>query len=109
MNPDYAHLLPGARLDFDRLGMAIRAYTSDPQRSMRMLARNAGVEDITVRRASRGNKVSAETYLKLCIALDLNPFEGLVKQEGVSREYTTVAPAETLDPPADWDIARGGR
>ncbi|WP_029066548.1 hypothetical protein [Labrenzia sp. DG1229] len=94
MNPDYAHLVPGGRLDFARLGRALTAVAERPDCSFRMIARNAGVDEITIRRAARHQKVSAESYLKICIVLDLNPFDCLVKQEGVSREYTTVAPSK---------------
>ena len=92
MNPDYAHLLPDAEIDFNRLALAIRAYGNRPETSFRMLARQAGIDEKVVRYASRGNRVSAQTYLKFCVALDLNPFEGLVKRTSVSREYTGSAP-----------------
>lgn len=92
MNPDYAHLLPVAKLDFGRLARVLNAVAGQPDKSFRMIARNAGVDEITVRRASRKNKISAESYLKLCIALDYDPFDGLVKPVSVSREHTTVAP-----------------
>ncbi|MBO6759315.1 MAG: hypothetical protein JJ902_23535 [Roseibium sp.] len=89
MNPHYAHLLPGAVLDFDRLGSAIRAVAGQPDCSYRMIARNAGVDKRTVDRASRGNVINAQSVLLICLAIDLNPFDLLVSRDGVSREYTS--------------------
>ncbi|MBO6759301.1 MAG: hypothetical protein JJ902_23460 [Roseibium sp.] len=98
MNPDFAHLLPGAVLDFDRLSQAIRAVAGQPNCSYRMIARNAGISEGAVRIASRGNKVSAQTVLLICAAIDLNPFDLLVKRHGVSRETGTYAPDGALPP-----------
>jgi len=92
MNEDYAHLLPGGQLDFSRLAAVLAAIAGRPDNSLRKISRDSGLNEITVRRASRGHKISAESYLKLCLVLDYDPFDGLRVSQDVSCEHTTVAP-----------------
>jgi len=93
MTESCAHPLPSATLDFSRLAAVLSAVASRPDTSLRKIARDGGLDEITVRRASRGNKISAVSYLKLCLVLDYDPFDGLQVSRTVSCEHTTVAPA----------------
>lgn len=90
MNGDFTHVLPFGALDFPRLALAINAFAGQTGWSLAQLASCAGVTKMTVSRAARGNKVCAETVLKLCVVMDLNPFELLSPSRPVSRETTTV-------------------
>lgn len=75
MNPDYAHLLPGGELDHKLLG---RLLTNDMRRrghSFRKTGKLLGLDHHTVRTVAGGGKCSFATGLKVCVYLDLNPFE----------------------------------
>ena len=83
MNQDYAHVLPGGRLNHLALGIALRHEMRLRRHSFRKAGRVIGVDDHTVKTVAGGGTCSFATGMKICIYLDLNPFELFVP---VSRE-----------------------
>ncbi len=75
MNPDYAHLLKGATLDYARLGLALKAVITHRGCTLLDVQRQTRVSRASVSRATAGIEISTGPLLLLCIWADLNPFE----------------------------------
>jgi hypothetical protein len=75
MNPDYAHLLKGATLDYARLGLAIKAVIAERGCTLQDVQAQTRVSRASVSRATAGIEISTGPLLLLCIWADLNPFE----------------------------------
>ncbi|MEO0955769.1 MAG: hypothetical protein AAFY12_12305 [Pseudomonadota bacterium] len=86
MNPDYAHLLPHGLADQKLLGRLLTNEMRRQNLSFRKVAKVVGVDHHTVRTLAGGGNCSFSTGLKICIFLDLNPFEIF---RDVSRENTS--------------------
>lgn len=90
MNEDFTDRLPFGEVDFDLLGTAINAYAADIGWSLEDIGQVCGVSKMTISRAARGYTVNATTLLKLCVVMDLNPFDLLRKSDDVSHGTSTV-------------------
>ena len=75
MNPDYAHLLKGATLDYARLGLALKAVIQQRGCTLFEVQQQTRVSRASVSRATAGAEISTGPLLLLCIWADLNPFE----------------------------------
>lgn len=75
MNPDYAHLLEGAMLDYRRLGAALKAVISARGVRLQDVQDQTRASRASVSRATAGIEISTGPLLLLCIWADLNPFE----------------------------------
>ncbi|MEP0233436.1 hypothetical protein [Roseibium sp.] len=74
-NPDYAHLLNGACLDFKRLGLALKVVIAERGCTLAEVQQQTRVSRASVSRATVGIEISTGPLLLLCIWADLNPFE----------------------------------
>lgn len=75
MNPDYAHLLTGATLDYERLGIALKSVIQARGCTLLDVQTQTRVSRASVSRATVGIEISTGPLLLLCIWADLNPFE----------------------------------
>jgi len=81
MNADYAHLLQDARLNFARVGTALKAVMATRNMTLAEVASESRVSRATLSRVSNGFQVGTLEFLKICIWADLNPFEALCPLE----------------------------
>ncbi len=90
MNDDFTSRLPFGFVDYRLLALAINRFVADTGWTLSRIGGCCGLTKMTVSRAARGHTVNATTVLKLCIVLDLNPFELLTSGAAVSRGHGTV-------------------
>lgn len=90
MNEDFTDRLPFGEVDFGLLAVAINAYAAQTGWSLERIGKFCGVTKMTISRAARGNTVNATTLLKLCVVMDLNPFDLLRAKPRVSHGASTV-------------------
>ncbi|WP_298958419.1 hypothetical protein [uncultured Roseibium sp.] len=89
MNPDYAHLLNGAELDYTRLGLALKAVIEARGCTLYQVQQQTRISRASVSRATAGIEISTGPLLLLCIWADLNPFELLRPMEPSSIAATS--------------------
>lgn len=87
MNDDYAHLLGGAVLDYERLGKALKAVIRARGVTLADVENQTRVARPSVSRATAGVKIGTGPLLLLCIWADLNPFE-LLRPPSAVRDST---------------------
>jgi len=76
MNADYAGLLPlDLKLDYALLGRAVKAEILRRRLTLGEVQEEARVSRASVSRITTGFPVKIVPVLRLCIWLDLNPFE----------------------------------
>ncbi|WP_298981519.1 helix-turn-helix transcriptional regulator [uncultured Roseibium sp.] len=100
MNEDYAHLLPiDLKFDFALLGRAVKAEMARRGLTLRDVQTQARVSRASVSRITTNLQIKMVPVLRLCIWLDVNPFEfvrpmGEVPREKVFHGNTPLKPSE---------------